>query len=239
MIPQELMRLGDIAPYERVLVTRHGGDNWRNRMYTFVIPGDGEPVEARGSLAHLLKAREYCCIISGTYLDLDQYKLYCSSKLRIPMIDIRFCTKNERLRNDISRVRMILEFIDHEAIVKSIDDGIIAERRHLPRIMLSNLASGLQVSKIERQCLEVTAELPEEIMRKAGLVRNQTIFVYNASRGGMSAESYFVPNTRDSNVVISGALSRVADVEDIISEAAFTITNKIRRPIIFNAKKDV
>jgi hypothetical protein len=102
--------------------------------------------------------------------------------------------------------------------------------------MLSNLVTGLGVSAIERRCIEMNAELPADIMKQAGMVRNQTIFVYNASRGGVSAPSYVVPNTRDNNIVISGALSGVAGVGDEISEAAFVITYGIRTPIIFDAK---
>ena len=234
VLPQELMRLGDIVPYERVVVTRHSGDNWRNRVHTFAIPGDGEAVEARGSLAHLLRDGEYCCVITATYLNLDQYKVYRSGELSIPAIDIRFRPQYGQLRNDRSSTKKLLEFDGRETEFETIDSVIAAQRKHFPRVMLSNLAMGLEVSKIERKCLEMSAELPVDIMRKAGLVKNQTIFVYNASRGGMSAESYIVPNTQDNSVVVSGALSRVADVGDIISEAAFTITDEIRNPIIYS-----
>jgi len=90
------------------------------------------------------------------------------------------------------------------------------------------------VAEIERHCLEMSAELPVEIMKNAGMVKNQSIFVFNASRGGMSAESYVVPNTRNNKVIISAALSRVAYIGDIISEASFVITTEIYKPTLFN-----
>lgn len=235
VLPESLMKVGDIAPYERILVTKHGGNNWMNRIYSFAIPGAEGAVEARGSLSRLLQKGEYCCIISGTYLDSDQYQAYCSDTLPIPTIDIRFQPNHGSHSNDLSLAKMILEIADKSSCFAQIDIDAIEKRKQLPRIMLSNLASGLKVTKIERHCIEMSAELPVEIMKKAGMVKNQSIFVFNASRGGMSAESYVVPNTQDNEVIVSGALSRVADLGDIISEASFVITDKIQEPIIYNA----
>ncbi|MBI5207108.1 MAG: hypothetical protein HY934_04880 [Candidatus Firestonebacteria bacterium] len=239
VLPEKLMKLGDIVPYERILVTKHNGDNWINRVYSFAIPGDGETVEARGSLSHFLKPEECCCIISETYFNSNQYKAYCTYNLSIPIIDIRFHPENDNQLNNFSSLKIALEFPDKILHCEKIDKEILNQRQHLPRIMLSNLVFGLKVSEIERQCLEMNAELPVEIMSKTGLVKNQTIFVFNASRGGISAESFVVPNTRNNNITISGALSKVADIDDVISEAAFVITNKILEPTIFNAKNSV
>jgi aspartate 1-decarboxylase len=234
VIPEKLMQLGDIAPYERILVTRHGGDNWHNRMCSFAIPGKSEVVEARGALAHLLKKDEYCCIIAGTYLNSDQYEAYCRGTLNNPLIDIRFAPVQASRLNNFSTLKMILEYPGKSSPYTELDNKVIDQRKQLPRIMLSNLASGLEVAEIERHCLEMSAELPVEIMKNAGMVKNQSIFVFNASRGGISAESYVVPNTRNNKVIISGALSRVADIGDIISEASFVITTAIYKPTLFN-----
>ncbi|UCH95174.1 MAG: hypothetical protein JSV88_33700 [Candidatus Aminicenantes bacterium] len=247
VIPEKMMKLGDIVPYERIMVTRHGGNNWQNRMYSFAIPGKSEVVEARGALAHLLEKEEkkdkevYCCIISGTYLDSDQYEAYCQGTLPIPIIDIRFHPNHGTRSNGLSQAKMALEFpgktSDYSEIDKyqELEKEVIDQRKQLPRIMLSNLASGLKVAEIEHHCIELSAELPVETMKKAGMIKNQSIFVYNSSRGGISAESYVVPNTRNDKVIISGALSKVAGFGDIISEASFVITDKIRKPTIFNA----
>jgi len=234
VLPREWMKLGDIAPYERVIVTRLGGDNWKNRMYTWAIPGN--EVEARGSISHLLAEGDECCIISGTYLNQEQYDSYCLGKLPIPAIDIRFNPDRGIRYNDISLAKKLLEYNSDVQQFEYIEKDILEQRSKLPRIMLSNLVTGLEVSEIERRCMEMNAELPVDIMKQAGMVRNQTIFVYNARRGGMSAPSYVVPNARDKNIVISGALSGVAGVGDEISEAAFVITYGIRTPIIFDVK---
>jgi aspartate 1-decarboxylase len=234
VLPREWMKLGDIAPYERVIVTRLGGDNWKNRMYTWAIPGN--EVEARGSIGHLLAKGDECCIISGTYLNQEQYDSYCPGKLPIPAIDIRFNPDRGIGYNDISLAKKVLEYNPDVQQFQCTEKDILEQRTKLPRIMLSNLVTGLGVSAIERRCMEMNAELPVDIMKQAGMVRNQTIFVYNARRGGISAPSYVVPNARDKNIVISGALSGVAGVGDEISEAAFVITYGIRTPIIFDVK---
>jgi len=234
VIPEKLMQLGDIAPYERILVTKQGGDEWINRIYSFAIPGDGDTVEARGALAHLLEKEECCCIISGTYLNSEQYEAYCSGTLNIPLIDIRFTPVQGSRINDFSTLKMIQEYPGKSSSYTELDNKAIDQRKQLPRTMLSNLASGLEVAEIERHCLEMSAELPVEVMKNAGMIKNQSIFVFNASRGGISAESYVVPNARNNKVIISGALSRVADIGDIISEASFVITTGIHKPTLFN-----
>ena len=234
VLPGEWMKLGDIAPYERVIITKLGGDNWKNRMYTWAVPGS--EVEARGSIAHLLAEGDECCIISETYLNQEQYASYCVGKLPIPAIDIRFNPDSGTGCNDISIAKKVLEYTSSKQQFECIEGDILERRSKLPRTMLSNLITGLEVSEIERRCTEMNAELPADIMKQAGMVRNQTIFVYNARRGGISAPSYVVPNTRGEKVVISGALSRVADVGDEISEAAFIITYGAMTPIIFDGK---
>lgn len=232
-LPRELMRIADIAPYECVLITRQEGDNWRNRMHTFAVPGDGEEVAVCGSVAHLLRPGDTSCIIAATFLTAEQYSLFCSGHLTAPVIDIRFLPRKPMKCNDLASARIVLEYGLRET--RPHGREAVVQRDELARVMLSNLVCGLTVTTVERDCLELNAELPVRLMRAAGLVRNQSIVVYNASRGGMSAESFVVPNLRDNNIVISGALSRVADVGDVIAEAAFAITDTVEQPRILYA----
>jgi len=236
IICKELMELADIMPYERLIVTKIGGNNWKNRIYTFAIPGEKYSIEARGSLAHLLRVGDFACIISEVSIQNHQYQLLCANNFPYPAIDIRFFPEIGHLNNNISEAKITLEFSDIKKQVKAIDPKLLETKKILPRVMLSNLVTGLRVAEIERHCIEMDAELPVDIMLKAGLMRNQMIFVYNTSRGGISAESYVVPNTRNNNVAMSGALSNFADLGDIVSEAAFVITNEIKLPIIYNIK---
>lgn len=81
----------------------------------------------------------------------------------------------------------------------------------------------------------MSAELPIEYMRKAAFCNAQSIFVYNASRGGASAESYVVPSLTKKTIGISGALAAVADRGDVISEAAYIMTAAPSfQPTIYN-----
>jgi aspartate 1-decarboxylase len=226
VLPASMLRLADIDPFEKVVVTKIGSDNWQNRIYTFVLPGTGDMVEARGSVAHFLKAGDLCCIISGTFFTADQFASYSNHELPIPIIDVRLYPKDSRKVNDLSDARLVLEQLGLEEKVDALSEEVTATRRALPRVLVSNLITGLRVEVVERLCIEMSAELPIEYMARAGFVKNQSIFVYNSSRGGMSAESYVVPSMDQKKVGISGALSRVADLNDSISEVAFVVSTE-------------
>jgi aspartate 1-decarboxylase len=237
VLPQELMAAADIAPFEQIIVTRIGGTNWMNRMYSFALPGKGSAVEARGSVAHLLGPGDVCCVITGTFLGESEHKRQLADGYDVPLIDVRLYPE-EGTANDLSKGKIVLERGAKLDRVSEIPQSAIQERLALPRVLLSNLLAGLVVEEVERRgCIEMSAELPLEHMRRAGFCRNQSIFVYNASRGGASAESYVVPSLTKRRVGISGALSAVADVGDIISEAAFIVTSEERVPTICNLSR--
>src|SRR5689334_9425413 len=89
VLPEEMMAIADIVPYEQIIVTKIGGSNWVNRMYAFALPGKGDTVEARGSVAHLLKEGDVCCIITGSYLDKPQHDKHLADNYDVPIIDVR------------------------------------------------------------------------------------------------------------------------------------------------------
>jgi aspartate 1-decarboxylase len=234
VLPEEMMAAADFAPYEQVIVTKIGGSNWVNRMYTFVLPGTGDEVEARGSIAHLLGPGDVCCMIAGSYLDQAQYDRYVGDGYDVPSIDVRLYPEEEAV-NDLSKAKTVLEYGADVQRVETLSPAVVERRRALPRVVLSNLLSGLRIEEVERRgCIEMSAELPIEYMRRAGFCPNQSIFVYNASRGGTSAESYVVPSLTKKTVGISGALSAVADVGDIVSEAAYVTNTEGLTPTICN-----
>src|SRR5437660_11449891 len=234
VLPEGMMAAADFAPYEQVIVTKIGGSNWVNRMYTFVLPGTGDEVEARGSIAHLLGPGDVCCMIAGSYLDQAQYDRYVGDGYDVPTIDVRLYPEEETV-NDLSKAKVVLEYGAETRRVEALSPAVVERRRELPRVVLSNLLSGLRIEEVERRgCIEMSAELPIEYMRRAGLCPNQSIFVYNASRGGTSAESYVVPSLTKRTVGISGALSAVADIGDIVSEAAYVTNTDGLTPTICN-----
>ncbi|WKB51688.1 hypothetical protein [Eleftheria terrae] len=239
VLPREMMRLADIAPYEQVNLTKIGGDRWVNRMYTFVLPGDDDTVEARGSIAHLLGEGELCCLITTTSLDAEQYERHLNGRAGPGLIDVRLYPASPVV-NDLSCARLMLE---HEGRLDRIDHpdaAVLGPREALPRTYLSNLLSGLQVASVEKGgCIEMSAELPVEYMEKAGFCMSQSILVYNASRGGASAESYVVPSLQHKTVGISGALAALADLGDVISEAAFVCsTAPSFEPVLYRVPAD-
>lgn len=104
-MPRSLMEMADIAPFEQIIVTKIGGDNWVNRMYSFVVPGSTDHVEARGAVAHLLNEGDLCCIITGTYFDQQQYQHYLENRLEIPIIDVRLYPDDGRMTNDLASAK--------------------------------------------------------------------------------------------------------------------------------------
>lgn len=238
VLPEELMAVGDIAPFEQIIVTKIGGTNWINRMYTFAIPGGSDTVEARGSIAHLLEEGDLCCIITGSYLTDGQYDRHTVDRYDVPIIDVRLYPEEPKV-NDLSKAKIVLEHSGQADRVAALSKEAIGQRNELPRVLLSNLLAGLQIEAVERRgCIEMSAELPIDYMRRAGFCKNQSIFVYNASRGGASAESYVVPSLTKKTVGISGALTAVADLGDIISEAAYVTTTAKCAPTICNLRTE-
>ena len=203
-----------------------------------VLPGNDDEVEVRGSVAHLLAEGDVCCAISRTTLDQERYDAQLADNYPTPLIDVRFYPEEEVV-NDYDKVKILLESDGRNRRVDHLPDDVVAQRRELPRTMLSNLLAGLEIQEVERRgCIEMSAELPIEYMRRAGFCANQSIFVYNQSRGGASAESYVVPSLTKKTIGISGALSAVADLGDNVSEAAYVGTTDQITPTICNLRND-
>lgn len=237
VLPREMMRLCDIAPFEQINLTKIGGNNWINRMYTFVIPGDTDEVEARGSIAYLLGQGELCCAITTTMLDPKQHASHVAGSYSIPIVDVRLYPE-ESATNDLRGAKLVLERNGRFDRADDMTPAIVDSRAELPRTYLSNLLSNLTIETVEKRgCIEMSAELPIEYMTKAGFCSAQSIMVYNQSRGGYSAESYVVPSLTKKTVGISGALTAVADMGDRISEAAYVTSTDAVTPIIYDARK--
>ena len=102
VIPKDILRKCDILPWEQIIVTKIDGNNWINRIKTFVIAGAvGGKVEARGSLAKFLNQGDLTCLISNTVLNDKELKSYINNKL--PIFDLGFDPKTNK-SNELSRL---------------------------------------------------------------------------------------------------------------------------------------
>ena len=157
------------------------------------------------------------------------------NKCTIPIVDVRYYPE-DAIVNNLKKSKTVIEYGDKSERVTALPDWAIAQRKQLPRVTLSNLLAGITIEEVEKRgCIEMSAELPIALMHKAGFSKNQSIFVYNASRGGASAESYVVPSDTKKTIGISGALTAVADKGDVISEAGFVTSTDSLVPTIYNA----
>lgn len=230
------MKLADIQPFEQLIVTKIIGNNWCNRVYSFAILGeDDSVVEARGSLSHFLNKDERVCIIVKGLIDPEGLQLYFTNKL--PIIDIGFNPLVDH-KNEISNAKIFLEFFKEKQEVEEVSHAILLLRKRFKRIILSSLITGLKVTETHTNCLQGSAEFPEIIMKEAGLVKYQGIFVHNITRGGTSAETYCVP-TPPGVVRTTGAMAKLVKKDEKAAISSYEITTQIGKPVILIVRNNV
>ena len=218
IIPREIMEVAGLVPFEHIIVTSIDGDNWRNRLHSFAIPGESNEVEARGSLAYFLNVGSVVCIITKTELDIDL--LLTSERDNIfPIIDIGFNSKTTH-GNDITQLKIFLESVSKNTIADEVPPAVNRFRtRHLPTMLLTNLILGLEVNNTHTDCLHGSAEIPTDILTTSGMKRYQWVHVMNATLGGV-AETYVVP-TKKGIVMTTGAMARFAPIGSRANVACF------------------
>ena len=216
----------DILPWEQVIVTKIDGNNWINRIKTFVIEGEvGEKVEARGSIAKFLNQGDLTCLISNTILNEKELKLYIGNKL--PIFDLGFNPKTNK-SNDLSRLD--IEYRSEKIRDVKKYSALVKDRKKVRRIFLSSLVIGLKINKTHPDCLQGSAELPKNIMDNARLERYQSVAVYNSSKGGI-ADTYAVPMP-PKVVMTTGAMAKFAKKGEIVNIATFAVSDKVLSPTI-------
>jgi len=234
VIPRALMELADIQPFEQIVVTNSKGKNWDNRVYSFVIPGDTEHIEARGSLTQFLECGSLICIITRGFLVQDAEQAYLANEL--PLVDVGFCP-GTNTSNCVEDAKVLLEYSDHKQEVDHIPESLLVRRGdYFSRSVLSNLICGLKVTATHPDCLQGSAELPEEIMRVAKLNRYRSVLVYNADEGG-AAETYAVPMP-PGVVMTTGAMAGFAPIGTTTNIAAYSVSNSKLIPTIVNVKNN-
>jgi len=219
VIPKNILEKSDILPWEQVIVTKINGDNWINRVKTFVIARKNNgKIEARGSLASFLNEGDLTCLITRTFLNEKEIKLYNEDK--IPMFDLGF---NPSINKDnLMEPRLDIEYQSRKDKGVKQFKQLVEKRQKIRRFFLSSLILNLMVNKTNPDCLQGSAELPGNIMNRAGLRKYQSVSVYNASKGGV-ADTYAVP-TPPKIVMNTGAMANFAKVGEVVNVATYVIS---------------
>lgn len=226
VVPGNILEKADIEPWEQVIVTKISGDNWVNRIKTFVIKGENNgKIEARGSLTSFFQKGDLICLITRTLLDEKEIVGY--EKDLIPIFDLGF--DPERNVDNIDS-RLDIEFCTK----KDRDVKNYAEfdesRKELRRIYLSSLVLDMRINKVHPDCLQGSAELPGIIMEKAEMKKYQSVSVYNASFGGV-ADTYAVPMP-PGVVMTTGAMAKFAKIGDCVNIATYVVETRRVNPVI-------
>lgn len=227
VIPKDILKKSDIVPWEQVIVTKINGNNWINRIKTFVIEGENNGrVEARGSLAKFLKAGNLTCLITRTLLNEKEIALYKQNK--IPIFDLGF--NPDKNKDNLIKSRLDIEYAEKK--VRDANDFIKSakNRARIKRYFLSSLIINLKINKTHSDCLQGSAELPGNIMTKAHVEKYRSVSVYNSSRGGV-ADTYAVPMP-PKIIMTTGAMAKFAKVGEVVNVATYTINNRSVRPVI-------
>lgn len=221
VIPKNILEKSDIKPWEQVIVTKINGNNWSNRIKTFVIQGKSKGnVEVRGSLAKFLKKGDLTCLITRTFLDNKELAKYRQNK--IPIFDLGFVPSINK-DNSINS-RLDIEYESKK--IKNVGNFIFLskKRENIKRLFLSSLILNLKINKINKDCLQGSAEIPGNIINKAYIKKYQSVSVYNFSKGGI-ADTYVVPMP-PKIVMTTGAMARFARKGEIVNVATYCVSIK-------------
>lgn len=229
VIPKSIMDSCDIIDYEQIIITNINGDNWKNRIKTFVVSGNNNKVIARGSLANFFKVGDTTCIISYTRFSEMELDLFYDAKF--PILDLGFKPNPESY--NINNYKVSIEHYSKkmEANTKAIKSAIL-KRRQFKRILLANLIIGLRINNTHPDCLHGSAELPKSIMEAANLNQYQHVLVYNSSAGG-AADTYAV-SMPEGVIMTTGAMAKFAKLGETVNISSYieTYVNHIPKIII-------
>ena len=233
VLPKDIMLLADIKPFEQIVATKIHGDNWKNRITTFVVPGNR--VETRGSLAHFLKPDDLFCIITNSFISGKALEYYRESKL--PICDLGFDPHTNKNNNTL-QASAKLEYVNRKEKIDKIPEEVIQLRNDLMnRQYLSNLILDLKVTEVVDDCLLGSAEIPPDLIEFAKLEKYQNVIVANSSKGSISAETYVVP-TSPGVVLMAGAMSRLASLDENAALMSYKISSGVIHPRIIKVQNN-
>jgi len=229
VIPKNILKKSDILPWEQVIVTKINGNNWINRIKTFVIKGeDNGKVEARGSLAKFLKKGDLTCLITRTLLSEKEVALYKQNKF--PIFDLGF--DPDKNTDNLIDSRLDIEYGNKK--IRGVKDfeTLVKDRKKIKRFFISSMILNLKINKTYPDCLHGSAELPGNIMTNACVKKYQSVSVYNFSKGGI-ADTYAVPMP-PKVVMTTGAMAQFAKKGEIVNVATYIIGTKSIAPVIIS-----
>lgn len=229
VIPKDILDKSDILPWEQVIVTKINGNNWINRIKTFVIEGENNgKVEVRGSLAKFLKKGDLTCLITRTLLSEKEVASY--KKNKFPIFDLGF--DPDKNTDNLVDSRLDIEYGNKK--IKDVKDfkTLVKDRKKIKHFFLSSLILNLRINKTHPDCLQGSAELPGNIMTKACVEKYQSVSVYNSSKGGI-ADTYVVPMP-PKVVMTTGAMAHFARKGEIVNVATYIIGTKRTIPVIIS-----
>ncbi len=227
VIPKDILNKSDILPWEQVIVTKIDGNNWINRIKTFVIEGENNGrVEARGSLTKFLEKGNLTCLITRALLNEKEVALY--KKNKFPIFDLGF--DPDKNKDNLIMSRLDIEHSDKK--MRDVKDykSFVRSRKEIRRFFLSSLILNLKINKTHPDCLQGSAEIPKNIMDKSYIQKYQSVSVYNSSRGGV-ADTYAVPMP-PKVVMTTGAMARFAKKGEVVNLATYIIGIKNITPTI-------
>jgi aspartate 1-decarboxylase len=227
VVPRDILAKSDILPWEQVIVTKIDGNNWVNRIKTFIIEGETiGKVEARGSLARFLNKGDLTCLITRTLLNEKEIILYRQNKF--PIFDLGFAPNSNK--DNLLASRLDIEY-GSKKVRGALDyKGFTKSRKAIKRFFLSSLILNLKINKTHPDCLQGSAELPGNIMEKSHLEKYQSVSVYNSSKGGV-ADTYVVPMP-PKVVMTTGAMAQFAKKGEVVNVATYTIGIKNMTPVV-------
>lgn len=229
VIPKDILRKSDILPWEQVIVTKINGNNWINRIKTFVIEGEDDgKVEARGSLSKFLKKGDLTCLITRTLLNEKEVVLYKQNKF--PIFDLGF--DPDKNKDNLIESRLDIEYGNKKIRDVKDSETLARDRKEIKRLFVSSLILGLKINKTHPDCLQGSAELPGNIMTKVSVEKYQSVSVYNSSKGGV-ADTYAVPMP-PKVVMTTGAMAQFAKKGEIVNVATYVIGTKGVAPVIIS-----
>ncbi len=220
IVPLDILTFADISPYQQVIATKIEGDNYKNRIVTFVLPGENkEAIVAKGSLSKFFEIGEKICLITYTIMDNTLFNLFCTNK--IPLFDLGY--NPDKNNNSVSNAVLDLEFYSKKDQDVKINFPYSHKiRKKLPRYFLYSLISNLTVTDVKSDCLQGSAEIPNYLINESGMSKYQEVYVYNQSSGGASVQTYLV-STPPGVVMMAGAMSKFAKKNDIVAAASYIL----------------
>lgn len=221
IIPEWILEITDIRPFQEIIITKIGAGSWKNRMKTFALMGErNSPVTVCGSVAKFLDAGDLTCIIAESYNDDSQNAMYHSDE--IPIMDYGFDPKTN-VDNSCGKLDIQYYTKTYRDISADAPEFICAKarRNQLLRSFVDSLILGMVVNKTHCDCLQGSAEIPGSVLSSAHVEQYKSVTVYNSSVGGC-ADTYAVPMP-EGVVMTTGAMASFACVGECVNIASYVL----------------